>query len=78
MAYGERLFGPFQRLHTDKVFAGVGLATVARIVHRHGGRVHARVYVSEGAAMAFTLRAIPRSGGNRSRRIGEVAPGSGP
>ncbi len=65
MAYGERLCGPFQRLHKDEDFAGVGvgLATVARIVHRHGGRVHARGQVGEGAAVAFTLRAVPRRGG---------------
>ncbi len=76
MAYGERLFGPFQRLHKDEDFAGVGvgLATVARIVHRHGGRVHARGRVGEGAAIAFTLRALPRRGGNGSRRPGESAP----
>ncbi|MFW5969698.1 MAG: PAS domain S-box protein [Halofilum sp. (in: g-proteobacteria)] len=69
MAYGERLFGPFQRLHKDEDFAGVGvgLATVARIVHRHGGRVHARGAVGEGAAIAFTLRAVPRRDGNGSR-----------
>lgn len=62
MTYGERLFGPFQRLHKDEDFpgVGVGLATVARIVHRHGGRVHASGRVGEGAAIAFTLRAVPR------------------
>lgn len=69
MAYGERLFGPFQRLHKDEDFpgAGVGLATVARIVHRHGGRVHASGRVEEGAKIAFTLQAVPRRGGNGSR-----------
>jgi PAS domain S-box-containing protein len=70
MAYGERLFGPFQRLHKDEDFAGVGvgLATVARIVHRHGGRVHARGQVGDGAAIAFTLRGAPRRGDNGFRR----------
>lgn len=68
MAYGERLFGPFQRLHKDEDFAGVGvgLATVARIVHRHGGRVDARGRVGEGAAISFTLQ----SGRLRNREPG--------
>lgn len=69
MAYGERLFGPFQRLHKDEDFAGVGvgLATVARIVHRHGGRVHASGEVGEGAAIAFTLSAMACRDGNGAR-----------
>jgi PAS domain S-box-containing protein len=79
MAYGERLFGPFQRLHKDEDFpgVGVGLATVARIVHRHGGRVHARGRVGEGAAIAFTLRAVPRRGGNGARHAIDDTTGAG-
>lgn len=57
MSRSDRLFKPFNRLHTSQQFegTGIGLATVRRIIERHGGQIHAKAAVGEGATFWFSF-----------------------